>query len=147
MQRGGAVYTSGVTGQNTPDVTVVCIGENGQNGSNGTNSDFIMGSVGPSVPNKVYSACHHDYLYIPDNNNGARGWLTFRHQANGSADQGIGSTGFQIWNVDIANFSLGSEVGGVTYCNLQWDPVMKTLNFTVVDNTDGLAGTQGTLQL
>ncbi len=144
---GGAVYTSGVTGQNTPDVTVVCIGENGQNGSNGTNSDFIMGSVGPSVPNKVYSACHHDYLYIPDNNNGARGWLTFRHQANGSADQGIGSTGFQIWNVDIANFSLGSEVGGVTYCNLQWDPVMKTLNFTVVDNTDGLAGTQGTLQL
>lgn len=124
----------------------ICNGSNGSNGQNGSNAEFIMGSVGPDVPGKAYSACHHDYLYIPDSNNGSRGWLTFRHQANGSADQGIGSTGFQIWNVDIANFSLGSEVGSVIYCNLQWDSVLKILNYTVVDNSDGMAGIQGSLQ-
>ncbi len=136
---GGVVYTSGLAGQSHPDQTVVC------NGVNGADAEFIMGSVGPSVPNKSYTACHHDYLYIPDSQNGSRGWLTFRHQSNGASDQGIGATGFQIWNVDIANFSLASEVGGVTYCNFNWDPIAKVLQFTVVDNSDGLAGTQGSL--
>lgn len=123
----------------------ICNGQNGIDGSNGSNAEFIMGAVGPMVPSKNYSACHHDFLYIPDSQNVARGWLTFRHQANGSNDQGIGSTGFQTWNVDITHFSLGSEVGGVIYCNLNWDPLSKTLNYTVVDNTDGLAGLEGTL--
>jgi hypothetical protein len=142
---GGVVYTSGLAGQSNPDQSIVCNGVNGQNGSNGADAEFVMGSVGPSVPNKSYTACHHDYLYIPDSQNGSRGWLTFRHQSNGANDQGIGATGFQVWNVDISNFSLASEVGGVTYCNLNWDPISKVLQFTVVDNSDGLAGTQGSI--
>lgn len=145
---GGAVYTSSVTGQVVPDVTVICNGANGSDGNDGndgSNAEFSMGAVGASIVGKSYTACHHDYLYIPDSNNGDRGWLTFRHQANGSADQGIGATGFQIWNVDIVDFALASEVGGVKYCTLHWDPIAKVLDYTVVDNTDGLAGTQGTL--
>ena len=103
----------------------------------------------PMVSGKAYSACHHDYLYLPGSAT-AKGWLTFRHQANGTADQGVGQTGFQVWNVDIANFLLVSETGSsaaVTYCTLHWDPVTKVLSYTVNDTTDHLAGTTGTIQL
>jgi hypothetical protein len=150
---GGAVYSSFVDGDPSPTNTIVCNGANGTNGSNGQNGEdgedahYYMGKVGQNVSGKLYSACHHDYLYFPDNENGSKGWLTFRHQKNGSADQGIGSTGFQIWNVDIADFSLASEVGGVIYCNLHWDPVSKILSYTVVHNSDGLAGTQGQIAI
>ncbi len=147
---GGAIYSSFVDGDPSPTNTIVCNGSNGSNGQNGEDGEdahYYMGKVGPDVPSKLYSACHHDYLYLPDNENGSKGWLTFRHQKNGSADQGIGSTGFQIWNVDIADFSLASEVGGVNYCNLHWDPVSKILSYTVVDNSDGLAGTQGQIAI
>jgi len=144
---GGFVYTSGVDGQPTPDVTVVCNGPAGSNGSNGQNATFQMGAVGPEVEGRDFSACHHDYLFIPDSNSGERGWLTFRHQRNGASDQGIGATGFQIWNVDIPSFVLQSEVGAVSYCSLQWDAARRALSFQVIDNTDGLAGTTGTIQL
>jgi hypothetical protein len=99
------------------------------------------------VSGEVYSACHHDYLYIPDTTTPTRGWLIFRHQANGSADQGIGSTGFNVWNVDISDFSLVSEDGSVTYCNLHWDPTARVLTYTVVDTADGFAGNTGTIDL
>ena len=105
-----------------------------------------MGAVGDMVENKAYSACHHDYLYIPNYLDPSRGWLTFRHQANGSLDQGIGSTGFQIWNVDIENFALASEIRNVTYCTLNWDAQNRVLNFTVVDTEDGLQGSTGTIK-
>jgi hypothetical protein len=146
---GGFVYSSSTDGQLAPHVSVVCNGQNGSNGQDGTNGEdarFIMGAVGPAVSGKIYSACHHDYLFFPDPSGGARGWLSFRHQANGSADQGIGSTGFQIWNADISHFALASEVGGVTYCSLQWDPLARRLSYTVVDNQDELGGTQGTIE-
>lgn len=71
----------------------------------------------------------------------------FRHQKNGSEDQGIGSTGFNVWNVDISKFSLVSEVGNVTYCQLTYDPNNLTLVYTVVDKTDGLQGKTGTISL
>lgn len=128
----------------------VCNGANGSNGANGTNgqnASFSTGSVGPDVVGKNYSACHHDYLFIPNSQNPFRGWLMFRHQGNGSHDQGIGSTGFQVWNVDIPNFSLASEVGGVIYCNLSWDSASRILSYVVVDNSDGLAGLQESIQL
>lgn len=146
---GGFVYSSSTDGQLTPDLSVVCNGQNGTDGQDGTKGEdarLLMGAVGPAVSAKVYSACHHDYLFFPDPSGGSRGWLSFRHQANGSADQGIGTTGFQIWNVDIANFALASEVGGVTYCNLQWDAVARRLSYTVVDSSDGLQGTQGVIE-
>ncbi|MEZ4815809.1 MAG: hypothetical protein R3A80_11470 [Bdellovibrionota bacterium] len=128
----------------------ICNGSNGNDGADGANgadAAFTMGSVGPSVTGENYSACHHDYLYIANSQNPSRGWLTFRHQGNGSHDQGIGSTGFQIWNVDIDVFSLASEVNGVIYCNLSWDPITRILSYTVVDNSDGLAGLQDSIQL
>lgn len=137
---GGIVYSTALEGGPVNQSAVVC------NGSNGNDANFLMGAVGPAVAGKSYSACHHDYLYIPNSQEGSRGWLTFRHQSNGANDQGIGSTGFQIWNVDIANFALNSEVGGVPYCSLQWDPVTRILNYTVVDNSDGLAGTHGEIR-
>lgn len=142
---GGAVYSSGTQGQ-TPVQTVICDGTNGQNGTNGTNAVFEMGSVGPAVPNEPYTACHHDYIYIPGTAT-ARGWLIFRHQYNGSEDQGIGSTGFEVWDVDIANFYLESEVGDVIYCQLNWDTTARVLSYTVLDNSDGLAGLTGSIQL
>lgn len=126
--------------------TPICNGVQGSAGAPGQNAQFAMGAVGPWVENKGYSACHHDYLFFPDPQNGGRGWLTFRHQKNGSADQGIGSTGFQIWNVDIADFSLASEVGGVTYCTLHWNASAKKLDYKVVDPSDGLAGLEGSIQ-
>ena len=133
---GGVVYSSYTEGQ-AAQVTVVCNGLAGTNGTNGTNA------VGPAIPGKAYTACHHDVLYSPDATGGARGWLIFRHQNNGASDQGIGSTGFNVWDVDMSDFQLASEVGGVIYCTLHWDPVQKLLNYTINDNTDGLGGTSG----
>jgi hypothetical protein len=136
---GGVLYTSYLDSQ-TPVVTAIC---NGQNGSSGTAVE--MGALGPQVPNQPFSACHHDYMYIPGSET-ASGWLVFRHQDNGSADQGIGSTGFQVWNVDISDFLLVSEVGSVTYCQAHWDPVGKTLTYTVDDADDGFQGYAGVVQ-
>jgi hypothetical protein len=160
---GGVVYASSV-GNAAPTQTVICNGANGSDGAagatgatgasgaagadgaDGSNAVFEMGAVGPAVAGKSYSACHHDYLYMPGSG-GARGWLVFRHQGNGANDQGIGSTGFQVWNVDISDFLLISEVGNVTYCTLHWDPNTLQLSYTVNDGSDGLAGQSGTLQL
>ncbi len=144
---GGFVYSTSV-GTNPPSATIICNGLNGadgMNGNDGQNAQLAMGRVGAMVAGKIYSSCHHDYLFLPGAG-GAPGWLLFRHQANGSADQGIGSTGFQVWNVDIANFALASEVSNITYCQLNWDSANLKLDFTVVDNTDGLAGTTGSIQ-
>jgi hypothetical protein len=133
---GGAVYTSYLDGQ-TPVVTAVCDGASG--------TQVEMGALGPVVPNQPFSACHHDYMYIPGSAS-ANGWLVFRHQGNGADDQGIGSTGFQVWNVDISDFLLVSEVGSVTYCQAHWDPGAKTLTYTVDDADDGFQGYTGTVQ-
>jgi hypothetical protein len=135
---------NGANGQNGQDGAA---GSDGADGMNGQNAVFTMGKVGSAVAGKSYSACHHDYLYFPNASDPARGWLTFRHQGNGSLDQGIGSTGFQVWNVDIANFALASEVGNVSYCSLQYDAASGTLNYTVLDKSDGLQGESGTIQL
>lgn len=158
---GGVVYSTHV-GNAEAQISVVCNGTNGTNGANGTNgtngsngqdgadASFQMGAVGSAVKGKSYSACHHDYLYIPENKEseekGGRGWLIFRHQKNGTADQGVGTTGFNLWNVDIADFLLVSEVKNVTYCELHWDPTLRTLTYTVVDKTDGLKGETGLIQ-
>ena len=140
---GGAVYTSITTGEN-PQSTVIC---DGTNGTNGTNAVFETGPVGAPVPNEPYTACHHDYLYIPDQTNPSSGWLLFRHQENGTADQGPGTTGFDVWDADITSFELASEVGDVVYCTLTWDPGTLVLTYTVVDTQDGLAGETGTIQM
>jgi hypothetical protein len=143
---GGAVYTSYVDDQ-TPVVTVVCNGTNGATGATGASGTQVeMGALGPEVPNQPFSACHHDYMYFPGTAT-ADGWLVFRHQDNGAADQGIGSTGFQVWNVDISDFLLVSEVGNVTYCQAHWDPGTKTLTYTVDDADDGFQGYAGTVRL
>lgn len=134
---GGTVYRSAV-GDSEDDVNVIC---------NGEDSAYSMGAVGDSVTGKSYSACHHDYLYLPDSQSDDRGWLLFRHQSNGAADQGIGSTGFQVWNVDITNFGLASEVGNVTYCQLSWNPLTRLLNYLVTDTSDGHQGESGSIQL
>ncbi len=139
---GGAVYTSTNSGDENETVSVVC---NGQNAS--SDPAYAMGAVGPMVSGKSYSACHHDYLFFPDPSGGNRGWLTFRHQFNGSADQGIGTTGFQVWNIDISHFYLASEVGSVNYCELWWNPATLQLKWKVLDNTDQLAGQEGSIQL
>ncbi len=163
---GGAVYTS-VSASSSAQTTVVCNGQdgrdgrNGQDGSNGqdgTNgrdgsngrdgvdgrdATYAMGAVGSIVKGRDYSACHHDYLYLPNREEGARGWLLFRHQANGANDQGVGPTGFQVWNVDIGDFALVSEVGGVTYCRLRWHAEKRLLEYEVVDRSNGLAGETG----
>jgi hypothetical protein len=122
-------------------------GEDGLDGTNGTDAVWKMGTVGNMVPSKQYSSCHHDYLYVSNSVDPNKGWLLFRHQKNGSSDQGIGSTGFQVWNVDITSFSLASEVGNVTYCNLTWNPNTRLLTYTVVDSSDGLNGTSGSINL
>lgn len=139
---GGTVYATHTDGQ-APSSVIVC---NGVNGSNGNNAGIQITAVGPAVPGQPFSACHHDVLYIPDLSAAARGWLIFRHQSNGANDQGIGQTGFNVWNVDIANFALASEGFGVTYCNLHWDPAAKRLNYTVVENTYGQGGQTGSIQ-
>lgn len=116
-------------------------GSNGTNGNNGANAVVSAGPVGPMVAGKQYSVCHHDYTYL------SNGWLLFSHQRNGTQDQGVGSTGFNVWRVDINDFLLVSEVGSVVYCTLHFDMTLKTLSFTVNDNSDGLAGTTGTINL
>jgi len=136
---GGTVY-SVVNGADAPVQTIVC---NGADGSDGSDAQWAAGPVGDMIPGQAYSDCHHDYLYVPG---GARGWLLFRHQRNGSADQGIGATGFQVWNVDITDFLLASEVGNVTYCSLRWDPATLTLAYSVVSNADGRAGRTGIIR-
>jgi hypothetical protein len=142
---GGFVYTASSPGD-TPVVSIVCNGSNGTNGTNGTDAVVERGPVGDPVNGKNYTACHHDYVYIPGATR-STGWLLFRHQGNGSYDQGIGSTGFQVWTVDIRDFLLISEVGGVAYCSLHWDATGRTLSYTVVDPSDGLAGQSGMLIL
>lgn len=139
---GGVVYSSHV-GTAAPQIAIVCNGVNGSNGSNGSDGQdavFKMGAVGKAVAGKNYSACHHDYLYIPDAVNVSRGWLVFRHQKNGSEDQGIGQTGFNTWNVDISNFNLSSEIGNVAYCQMTWNAVTQVLTYKVLDNSDGHGG-------
>jgi hypothetical protein len=146
---GGIVYTTRLDGQ-TPQVNVVCNGlngANGTNGTNGTNAVFANGPVGPAIAGKVYSACHHDYLYIPDSSGGTRGWLIFRHQANGTADQGVGSTGFNVWNVDITDFDLVSEDNSVTYCQMHWDATAEVLTYLVLDHDDGDFGLSGSIHV
>lgn len=135
----GSDGADGSDGQNGQD------GTNGSDGQNGADAKFAMGALGSQVSGKSYSACHHDYLYFPNAQDPSRGWLTFRHQSNGASDQGIGSTGFQIWNVDITNFALASEVGGVTYCQVSWNPATRALHYVVLDSTDGLQGEEGDL--
>jgi|GEM_PF-4427231 len=144
---GGHVYTSSYGGQDSPDVSLVCNGSDGQDGTNGRDATYSMGAVGEAIAGKFYSACHHDYLYFPNSENPERGWLSFRHQGNGAFDQGIGSTGFQVWNVDIRDFSLASEKGNVVYCTMQWDAASRRLEYEVVDPSDGLAGTRGSIEL
>jgi hypothetical protein len=174
---GGVVYSSLSGGQSAPDVYIVCNGINGANGrdgtngrdgvdgrngtdganghdglngrdgTNGTNANFLMGPVGRSITGKLYTACHYDYLFFPDANGGNRGWLTFRHQKNGDADQGIGNSGHQVRNYDITTFALKSETGNRTYCNMVWNPTSRLLTYQVVDTTDGLQGTSGNIQL
>jgi len=141
---GGVVYSSASGGQTSPDVTVIC---NGSNGRDGEDVSYSMGAVGASVSGHQYSACHHDYLYLPDDDGSDRGWLMFRHQGNGSFDQGIGQTGFQVWNVDLERFSLVSEVGNRRYCDLTWNAASRELHYVVVDSSDGLQGQSGTIQL
>ncbi|MBS1962888.1 MAG: hypothetical protein JST04_11775 [Bdellovibrionales bacterium] len=138
---GGTVYTTHVDGQ-APSSAIVC---NGVAGVDGSDAGIKISAVGPAVPGRSFTACHHDALYIPDAASG-RGWLIFRHQANGSADQGIGTTGFNTWNVDIADFALVSENLAVTYCSLHWNPAAKKLDFTVVENTYGQGGQTGSVQ-
>jgi hypothetical protein len=137
---GGIVYTTHLDGQ-TPQINIIC------DGSNGSNAVFANGPVGPAIAGKVYSACHHDYLYIPDSSGGTRGWLIFRHQANGTADQGVGSTGFNVWNVDITDFDLVSEDGSVTYCQMHWNATSEVLTYLVLDHDDGDFGLSGSINV
>ncbi|MBC7712207.1 MAG: hypothetical protein H7177_02650 [Rhizobacter sp.] len=141
---GGVIVTTTNPGAKSV-MNVVCNGAVGEAGTNG--NGYITGVVGPLIPKTNLSACHHDFMYFPSTSGGSTGWLTFRHQKNGSEDQGIGTTGFNVWNVDISNFALASEAGNVTYCNLTYDPKAMTLNYTVVDKTDGFAGKTGTITL
>ena len=142
---GGIVIKTTNPGSLVPVVNTVCNGAKGDTDSSGPG--YMSGYVGPLIANKNLSACHHDFMYFPPTGEMSTGWLVFRHQKNGSEDQGIGSTGFNVWNVDISNFSLVSEVGNVTYCNLVYNPKEMTLKYTVVDKTDGLAGKTGTIKL
>ena len=139
---GGVVYSTHVDGT-PPQSTVICSGVNGANGADGSNATFASGPVGSEIKGKPYTACHHDYLYLPDANQSDRGWLIFRHQKNGAADQGIGSTGFNVWNVDISDFYLVAETNGEVYCQLHWEPSKKVLTYVVVSKSDGAAGEKG----
>ncbi len=142
---GGIIVKTLNPGEKEPIKSIVCNGAKGDTLSSGPG--YISGYVGPLIEKKNLSACHHDFMYFPPTGEMSTGWLTFRHQRNGSEDQGIGTTGFNVWNVDISNFSLVSEVGNVTYCNLVYDPKELTLKYTVVDKSDGLAGKSGVIKL
>ncbi|MDO9181665.1 MAG: hypothetical protein Q7U04_04615 [Bacteriovorax sp.] len=141
---GGYVITTS-TDKSAPVSSIIC---NGQAGTNGTpGATYLTGIVGPAVTGKPYSACHHDFMYLPSTSAGTAGWLIFRHQKNGTADQGVGTTGFNVWNTDIADFLLVAEVGSTTYCTLHYDPIKLTLSYTVNDKADGLDGKKGTISL
>ncbi|MBC7397146.1 MAG: hypothetical protein H7333_06855 [Bdellovibrionales bacterium] len=140
---GGVVYSSHVDGA-ASQMNVIC---NGTNGHDGNNTALSLGPVGSIVKSQSFSACHHDYLYIPDSQSSERGWLIFRHQLNGSADQGIGTTGFNVWNVDISDFYLVSEQNNEVYCQLHWEPTKKILSYTVISKLDGLAGEKGEINV
>ena len=142
---GGVVVKTTTAGVKEPKTNVICNGAKGDTESYGP--AYISGYVGPLIEKKNISACHHDFMYFPATGDMTSGWLTFRHQRNGSEDQGIGTTGFNVWNVDIANFALASEVGNVTYCNMTYNPKEMTLSYTVVDKTDGMAGKSGVIKL
>lgn len=135
------ILCDGAAGQDGQDGEDGRDGQDGANGQNGQDAILSSGAVGSAVPGKEYSACHHDYLYL------SNGWLLFRHQRNGASDQGVGTTGFNVWNVDLSDFSLASEVGGVVYCTLHFDKALKTLRATVVDASDGLSGQTTLIQL
>jgi hypothetical protein len=139
---GGTVYTTHTDGEE-PSSAIVC---DGLGGVDGSDAGIGISAVGPPVPGRSFTACHHDALYLPDLASPARGWLIFRHQSNGSADQGIGTTGFNTWNVDLADFNLASEGGAVTYCALHWDPATKRLTYSVVETTYGFGGQTGLVQ-
>jgi hypothetical protein len=149
---GGTVFTATDEGQSQQ--TIICNGKDGKDGSvtypPGYNGPIQMGKVGPDVQGKLYSACHHDYMYVPGGSNSSAGWLMFRHQKNGLADQGPGVSGFDVWNVDVADFLFVSERGlpgpRVTYCQGHWDPFGKVLSYTVVDDSDCLKGLTGTIK-
>lgn len=137
----GDVGPQGATGQTGPVGATGATGSTGAAGADGQSAILSSGPVGPRVTGKSYSACHHDYLYL------SNGWLLFRHQANGTADQGAGTTGFEVWDVDISDFLLISEVGNVTYCTLHYDQNTLKLTGIVNDNSDGFAGTQINIDL
>ncbi len=137
---GGVVYSTVTTGQ-SPTESIIC------NGSSATQNGFANHPIGPAVPGRVFTACHHDAIYIPDSSGANRGWLIFRHQANGTADQGSGTTGFNLWVVDIANFGLQSETTPAQlYCSMSWNASTRQLQFTVVETAYGLQGQTGTIQ-
>lgn len=146
----GTDGTAGIDGVNGLDGAKGDVGDIGPQGAagatgaagvDGQSAILSSGPVGPRVTGKSYSACHHDYLYL------SNGWLLFRHQANGTADQGAGTTGFEVWDVDISDFLLISEVGNITYCTLHYDENTLKLTGTVNDNSDGFAGTQINIDL
>lgn len=160
---GGVVYSTHLDGQ-APQLSIVCNGANGVNGTNGTNgangtngvngtnganASFSMGAVGPVIEKEGYSACHHDYLFIPDASGEGRGWLIFRHQKNGTDDQDSKkeATGFNVWSVDVADFNLVSENSKVTYCRLHWEASKRVLSYTVVDEADGYAGYSDSIEM
>lgn len=136
----GDAGTQGIQGIIGPTGNAGLNGITGPTGANGQNAVLSSGIVGSRV-NSQFSACHHDYMYL------SNGWLLFRHQANGTADQGAGTTGFNVWNVDINDFLLISEVGSVTYCTLHFDKTNATLSYTVNYSNDGKLNEQGVINL
>lgn len=115
-------------------------GDTGNTGATGQSAVLNSGPVGITVSSGL-STCHHDYAYL------SNGWLLFRHQANGTSDQGVGNTGFNVWNVDIAYFNLVAEIGNHAYCTLYFNKASHTLSYTVVTNEDGHNGNTGTINL
>lgn len=127
-------------------------GDPGVNGSQGTpglagptgnpGQDVIIssGPIGSSIANGL-SSCHHDYEFQSNH------WLILRHQQNGTADQGAGTTGFDLWNVDIKDFQLISEQGSVTYCTCHYESAQATLSCTVNYAGDGKQGEVANIDL
>lgn len=115
-------------------------GSQGPIGNPGQSAIMSSGPIGTLLHNGL-STCHHDYEFQSNH------WLLLRHQKNGTGDQGTGSTGFDLWNVDIMDFLLISEVGNVTYCTLHFNSAAMTLKYTVNDSTDGKQGEVATINL
>ena len=144
----GVDGVAGINGQNGVDGTNGVNGQdgvNGQNGADGRSPPIFMGAVGSLLSDPALSAGRHDYLYLPNMDAPARGWLLFRHQANGTKDDGAASTGFQVWNTDISDFHLVSEKEGTVYCKMQWNADEQLLSFEVLYPDDGLQGEKGEL--